>query len=251
MDRIMAFVLVLVRVASIFTFLPIVGEGYAPQVVKALAAMVVSLVLLPVTAVTLPVNAWDPVQFFLYVGAEALFGALMGVCALFVFKALNMAGDLIGQQMGMALDFVADPITGEETSPVSTFCEVVGVMVFFCVGGHLWMLQALHDSFVQWPLGAFLSPEFIRHMTVTAAAQSLVMAFQLASPLLLLTFLVSLAMAVMARLVPEMNILIVGFPMKVGVGLIGLVVFIPVLVRYCGNLSRVMVEFMNGVAAGG
>jgi flagellar biosynthesis protein FliR len=87
-DRLMAFVLVLVRVAGVFAFLPIMGEGYAPQVVKALAAVVVSIVLVPVMALTLPVNAWDPVQFFLYVGAEALFGALMGVCALFIFKAL-------------------------------------------------------------------------------------------------------------------------------------------------------------------
>jgi flagellar biosynthetic protein FliR len=250
-DTLMAFVLVLVRVVGIFAFLPIVGEGYAPQVVKALAAMAISLVLLPVTAVTLPVNAWDPLQFFLYVGAEALFGALMGLCALFIFKALAMAGELVGQQMGMALDFVTDPITGEDTSPVSTFCEVMGAMVFFCVGGHLWMIQTLHDSLVQWPLGAFLSPEFIQHMTVTAAVQGLTMAFQLAAPLLLLTFLVSLAMAVMARLVPEMNILIVGFPVKVGVGLIGLAVFVPALVQYCGDVSRVMVEFMNGVAAGG
>ncbi len=246
----MAFVLVLVRVAGVFAFLPIMGEGYAPQVVKALASLVVAIVLVPVTAAALPVNAWDPLQFFLYVGAEALFGAMMGVCALFIFKALTMAGDIVGQQMGMALDFVADPITGEDTGPVSTFCEVVGVMTFFSVGGHLWMVQALHQSFSQWPLGAFLSPEFIRHMSVGATAQGLIMAFQLASPLLLLTFLVSLAMAVMARLVPEMNILIVGFPVKVGVGLIGLAIFVPVLVRYCAELSRVMTDFMGGVAAG-
>ena len=93
--------------------------------------------------------------------------------------------------------------------------------------------------------------DFAKRMTLTAATQSFVMAFQLASPLLLLTFRVRLMMAVMARLVPEMNILIVGFPVKVAVGLIGLVLFVPLLVRYSGDVSRVMTEFIKGVAAGG
>lgn len=250
-ERLMAFVLVLVRVASVFAFLPIWGQGVAPQVIKALAAMVVSLVLLPVSGAALSVGAWDPAQFLLYAGAEVLFGALMGIGALFIFEALTTAGEIVGQQMGMALDFVADPISGNEVSPVATFCQVVGVIVFFSVGGHLWMLQALHDSLVQWPVGSFVSADFIEKMSVTAAAQSFTMAFQLASPLLLLTFMVSLMMAVMARLVPEMNVLIVGFPLKVGVGLVGLAVFVPLLVQYSADLSRIVVQFMSGVAAGG
>ncbi|KPK66185.1 MAG: hypothetical protein AMK73_00840 [Planctomycetes bacterium SM23_32] len=76
------------------------------------------------------------------------------------------------------------------------------------------------------------------------------MAFQLASPLLLLTFMVSLTMAIMARLVPEMNILIVGFPVRIGVGLVGLTLFVPLLVRYSSEVSRMVVTFISGVAGG-
>ena len=249
-EKLMAFVLVLVRVASVLAFLPLVGQETAPQVIKALAAVAISLVLLPVGGAEVAVRGWQAEHFLMYVGAEVLFGVLMGVGALLIYKALGTAGEMIGQQMGMALDFVTDPITGDEGSPVSTFCEVVGAMTFFAVGGHLCMIQALHDSFIQWPLGAFVAPDFVRHITLTAATQSMVMAFQLAAPLLLLSFLVSLTMAVMARLVPEMNVLIVGFPMKVSVGLVGLVLFVPFLVRYAADLSRVMVEFMTRVAGG-
>ena len=250
-DELMAFVLVLVRVASILAFLPFLGEGMVPRVVKALTAVVIALVLLPVSGLRAPLGAWQPLQFFLFVAAEGLFGALMGTCATLVFKALRMAGEMVGQQMGMALAVVADPMAGARTTFVGSFCEAVGILVFFSVGGHRWMLRAMHESFLQWPLGAFLSADFIKGVTVAAVVRSFTMAFQLAAPLLLLTFMVSLTMAVMARLVPEMNVLIIGFPLRIGVGLIGLTLFVPLLIRYSAEVPRVMVRFISGVAGGG
>lgn len=251
LDRAMAFVLVLVRVGSAFTFLPFLGEGAVPVVIKVLASVVVALVITPLGGVAAPVLAWQPLHLLLYVAAEMLFGALMGISALLVFKAMRSAGEMVGQQMGMALAFVADPLSGVESSVVGNFCEVVGVLVFFALNGHHWMLRALHQSFVQWPLGAFLAPEFFKTVAVTAVVQSLSMAFQLAAPLLLLGMTVSLVMAVMARLVPEINVLIVGFPLRIGVGLVGLTLFVPVLVNYGGEVARVMARFMAGVAGGG
>ena len=250
LDELMTFVLVLVRVGCIFAFLPILGQGNAPRLVKALVVVAVSTVLLPVVGASASVSAWDPVHFVLFGMAEVLFGCLMGLSANLVFKALRIAGEMVGQQMGMALAHVADPVTGGDSTLVGTFCELVGLLVFLSVGGHLWMLQALHDSFTQWPLGAFLAPDFVRRVTVSAATHSFVMAFQLASPLLLLTFMVSLTMAIMARLVPEMNILIVGFPVRIGVGLVGLTLFVPLLVRYSSEVSRMVVTFISGVAGG-
>ena len=113
------------------------------------------------------------------------------------------------------------------------------------------MLGALQGSFAQWPVGSFVSAQFIRDVTVASAANCFLIALQLAAPLLLATFMVSLLMAVMARLVPEVNVLIVGFPLRIGVGMIGLTLFVPVLVRCSGNVSRLMAEFMWGVAGGG
>ena len=77
------------------------------------------------------------------------------------------------------------------------------------------------------------------------------MAFQLAAPLLLLGFTVSLVMAIMARLVPEVNVLIVGFSLRIGVGFLGLTLFVPVLVNYAGEVARMMGRFMAGVVGGG
>lgn len=246
----MAFVLVLVRVGFVLAFLPVLGEGKAPQAIKAMAAVVTSLVLLPAGRTVAPLTSWQPGQFLLFAGAELVFGALMGLSARTVFRSLKIAGEAVGQQMGMALAHVADPVSGDESSLVGTFCDVVGVLVFFSVGGHLLMLRALQESFAQWPLGAFLAPDFIRMVSVSAIVHAFAMALQLAAPLLLMAFTVSLTMAIMARLVPEMNILILGFPVRIGVGLVGLTIFVPVLVRYGAHVSHVVVSFVSGVAAG-
>jgi flagellar biosynthetic protein FliR len=113
------------------------------------------------------------------------------------------------------------------------------------------MLAALHRSFQQWPLGAFLSAGFIKQVTIAAGAHCFLVALQLAAPLLLATFIITLVLAVMARVVPEVNVLIIGFPLRIGVGLIGLALFAPVLVQCSSDVARAMVRFISGIAAGG
>ncbi len=250
LDDLMGLVLVLVRVAGMMAFLPLLGEGNAPRVVKGLAALVISVALLPVVDVTLPLGVWQPVQFLLFVAAEVCFGAFTGFCALMIFKTMKMAGEVMGQQMGMAMAATADPVAGSRSTLVGTFCETVGTLTFLAVGGHRWMLRAVGESFVQWPLGAFLSTDFMLRVSAATVMRSFTMAIQLASPLLLLAFVISVSMAVVARLVPQMNLMIVAFPLRIGAGLFGLLVFLPVLVRYSGNVSQLVVRVMLGISSG-
>ena len=194
---------------------------------------------------------WNGVQIAMFVMAEASFGLLMGIGAQAVFQAIKAAGDTISKQMGMGLDAVTDPFTEEESSSLATFSDMIGTLIFFVIGGHLAMLDALHESFVQWPLGAFLSPEYMHRVTLNAVSQSFVLMLGIAAPMLVLSFLVSLVLAVMARLVPEMNVLVIGFPVRVGIGLMGMVLFVPMLVQGARDVTQHMVEFLYSVAGGG
>ncbi len=209
------------------------------------------MALYPLGVAHLPLNSWQPAQDFVFVGAEAVFGALIGLTAAFLFSGLRMAGELLGRQMGMGLAEAADPLNADQSSPLATFCEVVGVLVFFAVNGHHMMLEAIRESFVQWPLGAFLAPDFFKQVTVDAAAKGMLTGVQLAAPLLVLMLLISLIMALMARLVPEVNVLIISFPLRIGVGLIALTLFVPVLVKVSGEVVQDMGRCMSYVAGGG
>ncbi len=250
LEQLKLFLLVFMRVGSIFIFLPFLGEGRAPRALKALIVLALSVAVFPAGQLLMPPGTWQPVRLVMYAGAEALLGALMGVAARIVFSSIRMAGELIGQQMGMSLAHVADPITGVDATPIGNFCELMGVLVFFAIEGHIWMLMALRESFGHWPLGAFLAPDFVKEICVTTASHAFLVALQLAAPLLLLTFIISLVMAVMARLLPEVNVLILGFPLKIGVGLVGLALFVPLLVQSSGDVSRAMLRVLTGVAAG-
>ncbi len=249
-ENVMAFVLVLVRIASIVAFLPFLGGGTAPRAIKVVIALAFAAALYPVGAAHLPINSWQPVQYFLYLAAEALFGALIGLSAAFVFSGMRIAGELIGRQMGMGLAEAANPLEADTGNPLGTFCEVVGVLVFFALNGHHMMLEAIRESFAQWPPGAFLAPDFFKQVTVDAAARGMLTAVQLAAPLMVLMLLVSLIMALMARLVSEINVLIISFPLRIGVGLVGLTLFVPVLVSFSGEVAREMGRCMTFVAGG-
>jgi flagellar biosynthetic protein FliR len=247
----MAFLLVLARIGGIFAFMPFLGDGGVPAVVKGLLVLIVSLAIFPVTGVHAPAHIAEPLPFFLYLTAEVLFGAFMGFSALIIFKVLRTGGEMIATQMGMDIVFAADPAGDEDSTIFGTMCEMVGVIMFFAVNAHHVMIKAVCDSFATWPLGAFLSPEFLRNISVDAVTRHFAMAFQLAAPIMLLSFFVNVLMAISARLVPEMDILILSFPIRVGVALVGLLMFAPLLVHYSGGVSRMMMWFVTRTAAGG
>ncbi|MFO8008634.1 MAG: flagellar biosynthetic protein FliR [Candidatus Brocadiia bacterium] len=248
LDEAMKLLLVLVRVGCIFAFLPFLGETKAPMAMKGLAVVAISLVILPVSGARVPAGAWQPVRFFLFVGAEVLLGLLIGVSARVVFSSIRIAGEMIGRQIGMALAITADPISGVQATPIGNFAELVGVLTLFSMGGHHMMLRALRESFAHWPLGTFVPAELLRDSAVGAGSACFSMALQIAAPLLLLTFLVSLVMAVMARLVPEVNILVVGFPLRIGAGLIGLTLMVPLLVQCSNEVARATLRLMWSIA---
>jgi len=250
LNGLLGFVLVLVRVGSLVAFLPFLGQRSVPVLVKVLVSFALAAVIYPVSGVAVPALSWPPGRFFLVGLAEMLYGAVLGFSAKSLFWAMRSAGQLMGRQMGMALATTADPTLESNTTLVATVCEVIGVMIFFAVDGHHLMVQAVHASFAQWPVGAFLSAEFLRRVSVFAAAAHLRLAFQLAAPLMALMFLVSLVMAVLARLVPEINILLLGFPVRIGVGLIGLTLLVPLIAQYGASLSRLMIGVLTGAAGG-
>ena len=250
-QQVKVLVLVLVRVATMMAFLPFLGTGSTPKVIKALASLAIALVLYPFADVSQAVASLDgPLSYFLVMCSEVTFGALVGFCAMVVFQTLRHAGEMMGHQMGMGLARAADPVSGVEATVVANFCDALGVLTFFALGGHCWMIAAIDHSFAQWPVGVLVSPEFLKTLSVSAVRHCFAMSFQLAAPLVLMMFMIALLMAVTARLVPEINVLIVGFPLRVGVGLVGLMLFTPVIVRFAGDVSRLMIRFLTGCTAG-
>jgi flagellar biosynthetic protein FliR len=240
-----SFFLVLVRTSAIVAFLPVLGSGMVPAVVKAMLALSVAMLLFPFAhGAVMPRGTAD---FILMIGAEVAFGAVLGFVARVVVRTLRTVGEIAGRQMGMALSQAADPMDGIQATVVGNFCDALGVLLLFVTGAHILLLRGIKQSFVACPVGALVSADFVRDRSVTAVSSAFGAALQISAPLLMVTFLISLVMALMARLVPEINILVVGLPLRVGIGLVLLMLLVPLLVEcgteVCGMAVRLFSTF--------
>ncbi len=241
------YVIALARVAAFMVFLPVEGRGLGLKAGKAVIALVMTVVIVPFHDLEVPAGLNEAPRFFLYMGAEVLFGGLVGFTLRTLFQLFTVAGQMMSQQMGLALARISDPLTGAEVRVLGIFCNMLGMLLFLAVDGHLVILRALHQSFTLWPPGVFLRPELARDVTVAALVRSFSMAFQMASPVLLLAFTINLSMALLARLVPQINILIMGFALRIGAGLIGLAMFLPLIVHFMSGVIDLMYEFVYAI----
>lgn len=243
-DYAMRFLLVVIRAVGMLAFMPTLGDGFAPRMVKALAAISIAVVLFPFAQYAdIVVGPWTVGAVARLIASETAFAMAVGLAARMIFRAIRDAGEMIGHQMGLALSITSDPLSGVETTVVANICEAIMVLLFFAIGAHRWLIAAIYESTMAWPVGS--SPDFsaMGPFALSAAARGLALAFQLASPIIALMFMIGLLMALMARLVPEIHILIVGFPMKVGLGMVGLLFFMPLLGRYGREVANTMIEY--------
>lgn len=151
--------------------------------------------------------------------AEFGLGLALGLGLLIFVSALPLAGQIIDQQLGVSLGEIFNPDLGTTSTLTGQLLHLLGVVVFLLVGGHLLILESLVESFQVLPLGyASVSPSLIM-LLQALVQQSLALAIQIAAPVLATLAVVGLSLGIAGRAVPQLNILVVGFPVRIAVGL--------------------------------
>jgi flagellar biosynthetic protein FliR len=170
-----------------------------------------------------PIPADVPVggaAFGFAVGRELLVGFVIGLAAYLMFVGIQLAGQVVDIQMGLGMVNIIDPMSSAQVSVMGQYFYLVATLVFLAVDGHHVLLRALADSFELVPLGhANFTPTMAGLFNERASALFLV-AFRVGAPVVGALFLTNLALGVLARTVPQMNVFIVGMPLNVGVGLL-------------------------------
>ena len=174
-------------------------------------------------------------------------GLFMGMIVQLGALALRMAGDSIGTEMGLQMAAQADPDNGISTPLIARLYEELYLLALFSVGGHLWLVRGLVDSFERAPIGsARLAPELGRDL-LAELGRALAAGLSVAAPVLILMGLLTLGLGLLARTVPQVNIFDLSFNLRVGVGLVALVLFLPTLEP---ALGRAVAELQDALAAG-
>lgn len=246
-----SFSLIFARVATFVAILPLFGSRQVPRLVKVGLAFALASVWFgavgtaPATELPHGSAAGLWLAYPIALGRESLIGAVLGYAfGLFLLPA-RIAGEFIGQEMGLALASVSDPSTESSATLLGQIFEIIGMMVFFGLDGHHVWLAALHATFARWPIGSSISGLPVAPL-VSGLAQAHEWGLLIAAPLAACLFVTSVWLALMARAAPQLNLLSVGFALRLGVGLVAGVVFMPEMVAamsgVLGRLSELLYQ---------
>ncbi len=253
----MPWLMVLFRITGIFVIAPVFGSRTIPARVKVFLALGLSFCVFPMLMESdgqpaSPVHAsivTNAFPLWMIIGAvamELLVGIVIGYGASLPVLGMQVGGRVCDQQMGMAIGGVFNPEIDEESGVVSEFFFILALAVFLIAGGHRAMLSVLVGSFDTVPLGGFAPDGSLLDLVVGLVSSMFALAFRVAAPLLCIMFLQMVALGFIARTVPQMNILSIGFPLRILVGsavLIGSVSMIVVVYR------DALVEALRNVAS--
>ena len=227
-----------VRLLSLFSSAPILGDPTVPARVKIALAVTCAILVAPMLseAPTSSPFSGDGLMLLLQ---QVLIGVSIGLWMRFVFAAVELAGDMIGMQMGLSFATFIDPQNSNQTPIVGSFLGIIASLILLALNGHLLMIAALVDSFHVIPISAQPELAFNVERVVALGAEIFRIGLHLSLPVLATLLVLNLAMGVLSRAAPQINIFAVGFPLAILAGLFLLGLSLP----YMGSaLERALVQ---------
>ena len=229
--KISVLLLIFVRVSAFFVTIPLFSYKTIPSQLKIVLAFVLSWMMYYTFSIeAFTING----DYLLLVLKEAIVGLVLGLVVYIVFSAVQIAGGFIDFQMGFAMANIVDPQTGAQSPLMGQFFNFLLLLVFLAINGHHLVLDGIFYSYQFMPIDQFFpkfgdaeSVEYIMKLFVAVFA----IAFQMSAPIIATLFLVTLALGITGKTVPQLNIFVVGFPIKIAVGFILLITMMGVMVE--------------------
>jgi flagellar biosynthetic protein FliR len=221
------FLVILARIAGILAAIPGIGARTVPARVRIGLVLGLTLILLPVVGSRVnPLGVALP-HLLPLAFTEFMVGMVLGMSIQFVLAAIEMAGELVGIQMGLNLIGVLDPIAGAQIPVLGEFMSVLASLVFFAIDGHHVVLEALVSSFqLVPPLGVHLSGAVVEGV-LNLAVGMFVLALKVGAPIMTALFIVTFGIGMLGRTIPQFNVLINTIPVTIVVGMLVLGVSLP------------------------
>ncbi|MGH9944868.1 MAG: flagellar biosynthetic protein FliR [Pyrinomonadaceae bacterium] len=215
----LVFAVVLARVGGLVTFAPFWSHRAASPRVRVVLAFALSLALLPAVQDSIPTPPLNVVGLALVLAGELLIGLALGFVGRLVFSALETAAFVLGAQIGFALAATIDPSTRAQTTALGTIAQMLGLALLLSMDGHHWLLAATVKSFQTTAPGAFAVTPQLAELVLKLSAQALAVGVALAAPAIIVLLVVELALAIAGRAAPQLQIMVLGFPIKIAAGL--------------------------------
>lgn len=214
-----AFLLTFARVGTMMMLLPGIGESNIPSRVRLTVALVLTGLITPLhrSAYAVDLNTLAPVIVVLF--EEIIVGAVLGMTARLAISALQTAGSIIAQQLGLGFVTAIDPTQDQQGMILGNFLTLLGIALIFATDLHHLVIMAINDSYTIFRPGEMpFSGDVAQHITQVVAA-SFRIGVQLSAPFLAFGLLFNLGLGVLSRLMPQMQVFFIGIPVTILVGL--------------------------------
>jgi flagellar biosynthetic protein FliR len=236
-----AFLLTFARIGTMVMLLPGLGELTVSPRVRLTIALVLTAVILPLhrTDYQLDLRSFGPVVVVLI--EEILIGAVLGLTARLTIAALQVAGTVAANQMGLGFVTAVDPTQGQQGMLVGNFLAVLGVTLIFATDLHYLVIAALNDSYALFKPGDVPIMGDVANVLTGSVASAFRIGVQLAAPFLVFGLLFNLGLGVLSRLMPQMQVFFVGMPLSILVGfLILMLVLGAMMMTFLGHVEGVL-----------
>jgi len=221
------FLLVMVRATTILFVVPIFSSAQIPRLARIGLGILISFLIwrtVPVVAVSK-----DFYELFVAVVAQFVLGLLIGFMSYLVFMGIQLAGELIDIQMGFAIANVINPLTQQNVTIIGEFQLAIATLIFLLSNSHYVLLQGISGSFAVVPLPWIKLDQGVAQNIVYFFTQGTLIIFKIATPAAISLFITNVALGLMAKVAPQMNVFVVGLPLQVTIGLIMIGVSLPLI----------------------
>ena len=213
-----AFMLVFARIGAMVMLLPGLGESNIPMRIKLSAALLLTLIMLPLHRAAYHVDMTSMAGLLVLMLHEIIIGIVLGATARVTLSALQVAGSIIAQQMGLGFVTSVDPTQGQQGLLIGNFLTLLGVTMLFATDSHHLVIAALDDSYKVFSPGEIMSSGDVASLATSAFAAAFRIGLQLSAPFLVFGLVFNIGLGVLARLMPQMQVYFVGVPLSILAG---------------------------------
>ncbi len=244
-DQIQYFLLIFVRISTVIALVPIFGSYQIPAQIKVALSITLAIIMFPVIMAAKPEfpGSFSVALFMILVVKEAMVGLAIGFVTQLIFTAIQLAGQLVDTEMGFGFVEVADPFTEEPITVLGQFQIIIFTILFLAFNGHYFLLLAIEKSFQIIPLFSAHIPGGREAFHITSMMSNVfVLALRFAAPIYVTLILTEMALGVVARTVPQLNIFFVGMPLKIVLGLGTMIVVLPMLATLFKKSYEILIQ---------
>ncbi len=235
-----AFLLVFARIGTMLMLLPGLGEQNISARLRLTAALVFTAVLLPLHRSAYHIDAGALGPDLVMLVDEMLIGAMLGVTARLTISALQVAGSVVAQQLGLGFVTAVDPTQGEQGAIVGNFLTMLGLTLIFATDMHHLLIAALNDSYGLFAPGQLPAAGDVAALVTRTVSGAFRIGIQLSAPFLVFGLVFNIGVGVLSRLMPQMQVFFVALPLSILLGLMFLIVAL-------GAMMGVFLDYAGGV----